>query len=95
MAKQKYESVMIFSLKDGEERAKELVEKFKAFIEKHDGTVESVDEWGTKTFAYPINYETQGYYAVYNYEAEPDFPAELSRVIGITDDAVRVLTVNK
>lgn len=94
MAKQKYESVIIFSVKDGEEKAKELVEKFKALIESN-GTVESVDEWGTKVFAYPINYETQGYYAVYEYEAEPDFPAELARIVNITDHTVRVLTVNK
>ena len=47
----KYESMMIFSLKNGEENVATLVEKFKALIEKN-GTVESVDEWGKRKLAY-------------------------------------------
>ena len=39
----KYESVAVFSVKDGEENAKALVEKFKALIEAN-GTMEAVDE---------------------------------------------------
>ena len=60
----KYETTVIFSLKAGEEKAKELVEKFKALIEAN-GTLEAVDEWGQKTLAYEINYETEGYYVLY------------------------------
>lgn len=92
MAKQKYESVVIFSVKNGEEKAKELSEKFKSLIEAN-GTLEAVDDWGVRTFAYPINYEKEGYYTVYEFEAEPDFPAELTRQVNITDSAVRVLTI--
>ena len=49
----KYEAMMIFSLKNGEEQVTSLVEKFKALIEKN-GTVESVDEWGKRKLAYLI-----------------------------------------
>lgn len=88
----KYETVAIFSLKAGEEKAKELVEKFKALIEAN-GTMEAVDEWGKRTLAYPINYENDGYYVLYTYEADVAFPAELERVFNITDGVLRHLVI--
>ncbi len=90
----KYETIMVFSLKKGEEAAKELVEKFKALIESN-GTLESVDEWGKRKLAYLINYEAEGYYVLYNYEANPEFPAELDRIAKITDGVLRTLIVKK
>lgn len=89
----KYESIAVFSVKEGEEKAKALVERFKALIEKH-GTVE-VDEWGSRKLAYPINYETDGYYVLYTFEADVSFPAELTRVYNITDGVLRSLIVAK
>ena len=77
-----------------EQVTKALVEKFKALMEKH-GTVESVDEWGKRKLAYAINYETEGYYALYNFSAEPEFPAELDRVLNITDGVLRSLIIKK
>ena len=90
----KYETIMVFSLKKGEEAAKELVEKFKALIESN-GTLESVDEWGKRKLAYLINYEAEGYYVLYNYESNPEFPSELDRVAKITDGVLRTLIVKK
>ncbi len=88
----KYETVMVFSLTKGEEAAKELTEKFKALIESN-GTLESVDEWGKRKLAYLINDEAEGYYVLYNYEADPKFPAELDRIAKITDGVLRTLIV--
>ena len=90
----KYESVAVFSVKEGEEKAKALVEKFRAMIEANrtDAAEEWVDEWGVRKLAYPINYETDGYYVLYTFEANVDFPAELDRVYDITDGVLRWLT---
>ena len=89
-----YETVVVYSLSKGEEAAKELAEKFKAMMEAH-GTVDSVDEWGKRRLAYLINKESEGYYCVANYEAEPEFPAEFDRVFGITDGTMRQVTIRK
>lgn len=94
MAVGNYEAMLVFSVKESEDAAKALVEKFKALVEKN-GTVESVDEWGKRKLAYAINYETEGYYALYNFSSEPDFPAELSRVLNITDGVLRSLIIKK
>ncbi len=88
----KYESVAVFSVKEGEEKAKALVEKFKSLIEAN-GTIEAVDEWGVRRLAYPINYEPDGYYVLYTFEADVNVPAEIERVYNITDGVLRSLIV--
>ena len=73
-----YETVIVTSAKLGEEGSAELVNKFKALIAEH-GTVESVDDWGKRRFAYPIAKQTEGYYTLINFESSPEFTAELDR----------------
>ncbi len=90
----KYEAVLIYSVKNGDEAVTALVEKFKALIESN-GTVESVDEWGKRRLAYLIDDEPEGYYAIYTFDAAPEFPAELERVAKITEGVLRVMTVRK
>lgn len=91
----KYESIVVFSvLNKTEEDVQALVEKFKALIEKN-GTLESIDEWGSRKLAYLINDETDGYYVLFNFESEPAFPAELERIAGITEGVLRSIVVRK
>ena len=63
-------------------------------MEAH-GTVDSVDEWGKRRLAYPINDEEDGYYVLYNHQCESEFPAELDRVLRITDGVLRSLIIKK
>ncbi|MCI7804371.1 MAG: 30S ribosomal protein S6 [Oscillospiraceae bacterium] len=90
----KYEVMVVFSIKNGEDNVKALVEKFKALIEKN-GTLEEVNEWGKRKLAYEINYETEAYYVLYTFESKPDFPAELERVMNITDGVLRSMVTVK
>ena len=89
-----YETVMIFSLKQGEEGIQALVEKFKALIEKH-ATLQNVDEWGKRKLAYLINKESEGYYVLMDFESEAEFPAELDRIFKITDGVIRSMIIKK
>ena len=86
--------MMVFSVAAGDESLQSLVEKFKALVEEN-GTLESVDEWGKRRLAYPINDETEGYYILLNYTSGPEFPAELERIVKITDGVLRSLVVKK
>ena len=65
-----------------------------ALIEAN-GTIDSIDEWGKRRLAYPINDENEGVYTVINFTSEPDFPAELDRVYKITEGVMRSLIVAK
>lgn len=92
--KANYETVMVFSMKQGEDGIQALIEKFKTLIEKH-ATLQNVDEWGKRKLAYLINKESEGYYVLMNFESEAEFPAELDRIYKITDGVIRSLIIRK
>lgn len=89
-----YETMFVLSVADGEEATAAMVEKVKALVSAN-GTLDSVDEWGKRKLAYPIDDETEGYYVLMNYSCEPQFPAELDRVCKITDGILRTLIIKK
>ena len=86
----KYEVLYIIDPAQGEEGIAALVDKFKAMVEA-EGTLSNVDEWGKRRLAYPINDLTEGYYVLMNMETNPAFPAELERVMKITEGVLRCL----
>lgn len=94
MALRDYEIVMVFSLSKGDEAVEGLKKKFTDLISKN-GTLGEIEEWGKKKLAYAINYETEGYYVLINFSSEESFPAELDRVINITDGVLRSLIIAK
>ena len=89
-----YEAVLIYSVKGGEESVEALKEKFASLIAANAEAGE-VDDWGKRRLAYPINKEEEGYYVLYNFVSGPEFPAELSRVAGITDGVLRDMVIRK
>lgn len=90
----KYEAGVIFSVAGGEEATNALKEKISDLIAKN-ATVESVDEWPKRRLAYLIDDEPEGLYVFYNFESEPEFPAELERIVKITDGVLRVMIIKK
>ena len=89
-----YEAMLIINPALGEEAIAATVEKFKSLIEKN-GTLAEVDEWGTRRLAYEINHITEGYYVLVKFTSGPELPAELDRILGITDGVIRSLVVCK
>ena len=89
-----YEAVLIYSVKGGDESVEALKEKFASLIAANAEAGE-IDDWGKRHLAYPINKEEEGYYVLYNFVSTPEFPAELSRVAGITDGVLRDMVIRK
>lgn len=87
-----YETLFVVDCSNGEDAVKELVNKFTALIEAN-GTIESVDEWGKRRLAYPINDMNDGYYVLVNFKSEGSFTAELERVFGITEGILRSIVI--
>lgn len=92
--KNNYETIFVIDATLSEEEITALTEKFKTMIESN-GTIESVDVWGKRRLAYPINYKTEGYYVLVNFSSEAEFIAELERVYNITDGLLRTIVVRK
>ncbi len=83
-----YEVVIILDPTLGEETTAGLVSKFKTMAEAR-GTVTEVDEWGKRRLAYPINDLNDGYYVMITFNTDVAFPAELDRMLRITDGVMR------
>ena len=51
----KYEMLYIISNEIEDEAKEAVVAKFEKIVTDNGGSVEKIDKWGTKKFAYPIN----------------------------------------
>ncbi len=87
---EKYELMYIINPNLSEEETAAVVEKFKALVEQN-GTLDEMEEMGKRKLAYEINYISEGYYVLVKFTSAPEFPAELDRVLGITDGVMRSL----
>ena len=85
-----YELMYIIDVNLGEEQIAEMVEKFKSLIEAN-GTVDGLEEMGKRKLAYLIDDKPEGYYVLVKFTSGPEFPAELDRVLRITDGIMRSL----
>ncbi len=86
-----YETMYVVDASLSDEAIAAVVAKFTALANEH-ATEVSVNEWGKRRLAYPIQYKTEGYYVLMNYKSEPSFPLEMERVLGITDGILRHMT---
>ena len=91
---EKYELMYIINPNLSEEETAAVVEKFKALVEQN-GTLEEMEEMGKRKLAYEINYISEGYCVLVKFTSGPDFPAELDRVLGITDGILRSLITRR
>lgn len=85
---EKYECMYILNPNLSEEETAALVEKFKALVEAN-GTLDEMEEMGKRKLAYEINFLSEGYYVLVKFTSGPEFPAELDRILGITDGVMR------
>ncbi len=89
-----YEVVYIMDPALGEEGIAALKERFKSMVETN-GTLTEVDEWGKRRLAYPINDLNEGYYVLMSFTSGAQFPAELDRILKITDGVIRSMIICK
>lgn len=85
-----YEVMYIINATRSDEEIAATVEKFKTLIESN-GTLTEMEDMGKRRLAYPIDDMPEGYYVLARFTSAPDFPAELKRVLGISEDIMRSL----
>ncbi len=89
-----YETLFVVDSSIGEDAVKATIEKFTALIAEN-GTIESVDEWGKRRLAYPINDKNDGNYVLVNFKSEGEFPSELERLFGINENILRSIVIRQ
>ena len=80
-----YECLYILKADLGEEATRANVERYSTLVSANGGTIDSVDEWGKRRLAYPIDYNVDGYYVLMKFSSEPTLPTELERNFKIND----------
>ena len=93
-ASEKYEVMYIVNPNFTEEEYAAVVEKFKGLVEAN-GTLEELEEMGKQKLAYEINYLSEGYRVLMKFTSGTELPAELDRLLGITDGILRRLIVTR
>lgn len=84
-----YELMIITNGALDEDAVTATVERFTTAIAAQGGTVERVDHWGKRQFAYEIEHMTEGHYTVIDFQLPGPAVSELDRLLRITDAVVR------
>lgn len=91
----KYEMLTIFSATLTDEEKDKIVDKYTKLMETDGGKVTNVNKWGIKKFAYPINYKKEGFYVLFDFEAQPYIPEKISKLMNIDESVMRSLCLKK
>ena len=91
----KYELLYIIDATLSDEKREALIEKVSAIVTNNGGTTEEPEKWGVRKYAYPINFQNEGYYVLMNFEANSNVPKILESQLLILDGVVRHMVVAK
>jgi small subunit ribosomal protein S6 len=90
----KYEILYIIRADIEDELKAKVVEKYETLANTL-GTLETLDKWGMRRFAYEINKQKEGYYVLMNVVCTPESQAEIDRQMFIDDNVVRKMIIKK
>lgn len=89
----KYEIMYIVNASLDDAAREKVMNGLHKIITDHEGTIEKVEDWGVKEFAYEINHMNKGYYVVMNVAANNEGIHEFERLARINHNVVRYLIV--
>lgn len=90
-----YELLYIIRPDLDEEATTALVERLGGLVTSNGGANLTVEKWGKRRLAYEIKDYKEGQYILMNFEGEGSTSQEIERVMKISDDVIRFLTVRK
>ena len=70
-----------------------VVDQVTEFVGAVNGEVTSVDVWGRRNLAYPINNYREGTYVLFQTKMPPTSIVELERNLKLSEDIIRYLLV--
>jgi small subunit ribosomal protein S6 len=66
-----------------------VLQRVQELVSADGGTVPTVDKWGRRRFAYPIDHKEEGVYSVLEIVTEAPNLDEVDRFLRLADDVVR------
>ncbi|MBF0480827.1 MAG: 30S ribosomal protein S6 [Desulfovibrionaceae bacterium] len=89
----KYETLVLLNPEMPAEASQTLIGGFTGIVERENGQILAVDDWGMKDLAYPVRKHLRGHYVRLEYSAAGNTVAELERIIRISDGVYKFITV--
>ena len=83
-----YELMIIFAADTDESSIQTFINKLEKMAGEVEGSLEKLDKWGLRRFAYEINKTREGFYVVLEFLA-PNALTELDRTMRLADEVVR------
>ena len=87
-----YETVFILTPVLSDAQMKEAVEKFSKVLTDNGAEIINTEEWGLRKLAYPINKKSTGFYALLEFNANPDVVKKLETAYRRDARVIRFLT---
>lgn len=84
-----YELMIIVDMDVDDATNKAVSAKVVELIEADGGTVPTVDNWGRRRYAYPINHKNEGVYTVLEIVTQAANLDEVDRYLRLADEVVR------
>ena len=84
-----YEVMVILDAGLDEDAIRAIVDRATLAITNSGGTVDKVDRWGKRRFAYEVHHRSEGYYVLVEATAEPAAVDSVDRVLGLADEVIR------
>lgn len=91
----KYEIMYILKPNLEDANRNVLIGKLHEILQVNGGTVDNVDEWGLRDYAYEIDGDKKGYYVVINVTTDVANINEFDRICKINPSVVRSLVIAK
>jgi len=90
---QPYELIFIVRPDVGEEVIQAAVQKVTGVVAEAKGEMLTVDEWGKRRLAYPIQKHKEGFYLYLKFTTPPETIKEIERLLKLNEQVIRYLTV--
>lgn len=84
-----YEVMVILEPTLEESQVQAVINRSTEHLQSGGGTVNRVDKWGKRRFAYELAKKTEGFYVLLDVTAEPAPMQELDRTLRLADDVLR------
>jgi small subunit ribosomal protein S6 len=89
----KYEVMLILPPEADDQVVQGVTDRISQVLEAQGGKVGAVNKWGKRRLAFVIRHQSEGFYVVAEFEAEPETVKELDRVLALVDDVIRFKVV--
>jgi small subunit ribosomal protein S6 len=84
-----YEVMVILEPTLEESAVQQVINRSTEQLQSGGGTVNRVDKWGKRRFAYEIAKKMEGFYVLLDVTSDVAPMQELDRVLGLADDVIR------